>query len=199
MCGRSASALVLVVLLAGCLDATPTADAELDTAEAAPAQAAPATGNATLATAPPAVTELVVALDGRTGTYALACAPPVGCTGHTAAPGDAQVLFEGVAGRPDGGELSLTWTATSPATETMSFGVMTMYGGEACEGIDLGVASGRSPLVIDVAAADRALCPEEVLHIWVSGGTDVNQAPFYATANLDQPFHLEGALRVVAT
>lgn len=64
--------------------------------------------------------------------------------------------------------------------------------GDACASVDLGSLRGRSPVVVEVAAADRAICPCEILHAWASNGIYVGPPEAYAQGDIDQAFVLQG-------
>lgn len=190
-------ALVLAAT-AGCVakDTPPTgtdvvapANAPED-AGAAPAMDASAAPEAS----PAAPRTLPLALDGNVGTGFIACAFPVErCEGMAAAPGSKELYVEDEAGRVLGGRVELTWTAASPATQSLSLGLMLM-GGEGCDSLDLGTTKGPSPLAIDVAPVPRDLCQGELVHAWVAGEHWGTQGPTYYQVDVDQEFRLEGWL-----
>lgn len=135
---------------------------------------------------------LPVLLDGNTGTFAFVCAAATHqCHGTAAVPGESDLMMDDLAGRIIGGSLALTWTASSPATQELSMGAMLMS--SECDAIDLGSVVGPSPLALEVAGADRALCDAEVVHVWVSGSMN-GGSDLYYQVDVDQEFHLEGAL-----
>lgn len=188
------------LLIAGCLGNEPAEDgapAEVVAASAQPEPAAPANETE----APAVAIAIPILLDGNTGTSAVVCVlGPVGeCVFQEAAPGTSGLLIEGQAGTVTGGELTLAWSASSPATNELSMGAMLMDGGEGCEGVDLGMVRGASPLVLTLAtAAPRALCEGEILHLWIAGTNWGGQDPAYYQVDVDQAFHVEGTITIAA-
>lgn len=190
-------AIVSLVLIAGCVGqetAEPKAEAAVDAA--ATASDAPPTPDAAEATAPQApATAVKVLLDGNLGTTAIGCAgDPVGdCMYVPVTASESSLVLDGLRGTIAAGKVTLTWTAVSPATEQLSAGFMLMDGGDACESIELGSATGASPLEIEIDAASRPLCANEVVHLWVAGTTWGSQGPAYYQVDVDQEFHAEGS------
>lgn len=155
---------------------------------------------ATAATGSAGEVSLPILLDGSTGTQAYVCAAPVPpCTYRSIVAGKSDLMIDNVVGTILGGNLTLEWSAASAATEELAFGVMLMGGeGEACASVSLGLLKGASPLQIGVDPAERPLCPGEVLHVWASNGIYLGEEPAYVQLDVDQPFHLEGALRLAS-
>lgn len=192
------AALVLaILLLAGCIgrdepEAAPDLAAEATPAEEAPIEQTPP--------APPARRTSVVpiVLDGNTGTTAVACVMgPVGECGYApVSEGASGVLLDGLSGRITGGAIEIAWSAASPATESLSAGLMLM--GDACENVELANAAGPSPLLLTLTPAPRDLCAGEVVHLWVAGTTWGAQDPVYYQVDLDQAFHAEGSITLEA-
>ena len=71
--------------------------------------------------------------------------------------------------------------------------------GEGCEGLSLAAVGGASPLTLEVPAAERALCPGEVVHVWVAGDLWGGDAGAYYQVDAAQAFRLSGTLLVGAT
>lgn len=190
---REAAALILVLLLVGCTRAEPPPVEAAASEEPATDAPAPETTATDLA---PASREIPVALDGNTGTSAVLCvAGPVGeCAFQEVSPGVTGDLFENERGTITGGELVLTWDAASPATQELSIGLMWMGGGDACPSLDLGMATGPSPLTLAISPSPRELCADELIHLWVSGNTWGGQDPAYYQVDVDQAFHIEGKI-----
>lgn len=193
-------AIVMLVLVAGCVGQG--TDKAPEPAEAARTElnepvASPASGNET--TAPAAFTAVEVLLDGNIGTTAIGCAgaPVDDCMFIPVTPADSSLVFDDLAGTIIGGKITLTWTAASPATEQLSAGLMLMDGGDACESLELGSATGPSPLELTVAPASRPICANELVHLWVAGTTWGSQGPAYYQFDVDQEFHAEGSLELL--
>lgn len=201
---RLLAPLCALVLAAGCVgpDPPPAAttpvgpDATTPSADAPSKAATSSNGSAT-----PTSVSLPIALDGSVGTQAFLCLQPVGeCLGEAVQEGKSDLLFEGEAGRVAGGELVLSWNATTPATQELSMGVMLMRGeGEACAPVSLASGKGGSPLALAVPAATRALCPSDILHVWVSGANYGASDATYYQVDTDQAFHLGGWLELAPT
>lgn len=191
MIHRWSALLIPVLILAGCTDADePATGADGGTGLAS----APAPG--TMEPAPDRPLIVPILLEGSTATQAYVCveaAPP--CLHHAVVPGTSDLMLDGLAGRIEGGSLSLTWSAASPATQELAFGLMLMGGeGDECASVSLGLARGTSPLAIDIAPSERALCEGETLHAWASNGIYAGEPPAYAQLDLDQAFRLEGSV-----
>lgn len=192
MFARVLGVTCVALLLAGCSSAVET---PVETASAAEALQVAAPG---ALPGPQGELVLPITLDGSTGTQAYVCATPApSCIYREVIGGKSDLLLEGVVGEIVGGTLALEWTATSPLTQDLAFGVMLMGGeGGACEPVSLGLLRGSSPLEIDVAASERPVCDGEILHVWASNGIYVGDPPAYVQLDVDQAFHLEGTLRL---
>lgn len=127
------------------------------------------------------------------------CAPsgPNSCMGFSqalAAKGDTLLVEAPPAAW--NGSLTLTWTASSPVTETLQLG-LTFYKmcGSACwESVGTGgvSVSGTSPLELDVGGTAPAA--SEGLWIWVREER-LTPDPVYAIVSPGQDFHVEGRLQ----
>lgn len=196
---RSAACVVILLATTGCFGAAApppgtTVEAASTSAPAGLAGASVSGPNGTLA-----IRDVPVALDGRTGTWAGACAAGR-CAGTPFAIGgtESEVVVEGVEGRVLGGAFMLEWTANSPATQRLAYGVMLMGGGEECPSVELGAATGPSPLALEAQPTDRALCPDEVVHVWVSTATYGQAGPASYQVVANQAFRLVGTFQASA-
>lgn len=144
---------------------------------------------------PPRTTIVPILLDGNLGSGATACVfGPVGqCHAVPVQDGERGLILSELAGWIEGGEVTLTWEAGSPAVEELAAGFMLMDGGDGCEGVELGGAHGPSPLTVAIAEAARPLCSGEVVHLWVSGNNYGFHDPAYYQVDVDQEFHAEGS------
>lgn len=192
---RMSSRLVLLLAILPSLAAAGCAE---DAGSPGGAAAAVSPAEAPPAAAPPAT--LPIVLDGSTATQAMLCvvpAPP--CRQHEVVGGTSDLFFENLVGRIANGSLSMTWTATNPATEELAFGIMVMGGeGDGCAPVSLGILRGRSPLALDVAPMARDFCEGDSLHVWASNGIYVGEDPAYVQLDVDQAFHIEGSVTIAA-
>ena len=167
------ASLLVLAALAGCMgpeaspeEASPGKDEPgSDRPAMSPAAATPEGDDAPVNAS--SLRTLPLAVEGNVGTGFMACVLPLQvCPGVAPVAGDNGLVVGEQRGRVAGGELTLSWTAASPATEELSFGLMLMGSeGEACPSADLGTVQGASPLVIEAADPGRALCPDEVVHV----------------------------------
>lgn len=193
---RLAIAFLFTTILAGCVGGNTTeGSGPVETASGDPTPAdADRSGEARAASTPSAPVPLALALDGTTGNQAIACVmDPVGECIVEGTPGESDLLFDGLAVAVIGGNATLEWEPASPATEELSVGVMLMGGqGSECAPMVLAGAQGPAPLAIEVGPSDRAICPGEILHVWVSGTLYHEGGAVYAQLDLEQPFRLVG-------
>jgi hypothetical protein len=194
--------LALVMMLAGCAGDTPEAPA---TDEAAVDLEAERVARAPAGDAAGALLPDPIDVDWVGGIPVEACAPsgPNSCMGAsvpmTGTTDDS--LFLAAAPAAWSGTLTLTWSATSPATETLQLG-LTFYkkcGGSCWEslGTDGAYVSGTSPLVLEVGGA---AAPASAEGLWISvRQVRLTPDPVYAVASLGQEFHAEGRLEPAPT
>ncbi|MEA3142991.1 MAG: hypothetical protein QOG31_315 [Thermoplasmata archaeon] len=186
----AAPLLAILLLLAGC--ASPPA---------APTTAPlTATGTGTSAnpsvcancTRTPVAATLAIDWSGKLGEQAIACAPqPLGC--HTFSQDAASSHTDSLAaGNLTAVRLEMAWTATTPATQTLTLGVMVM-GCPTCPAPFANEVSGASPIVVDLKDLHVALNGTQVLHLYVyNPAGNVEQDPGYAYATGDQAFTVKG-------
>lgn len=195
--------LALVMLLAGCADDAPedpAASGSLAGAEGDEDRQGRAPAGAMAG--PRLPDPIDVDWDG--GIPAAVCAPSGvnSCMGASVpmSGGTDDSLFIDVAPAAWTGTLTLTWTASSPATESLQLG-LTFYkkcGSSCWESVGTSVAyvSGTSPLVLDVTGASA---PGSAEGLWLSvRETRLTPDPVYAVASAGQAFHVEGRLEAVA-
>lgn len=168
---RSLFTLAILALLAGCVapGAAPADDS------VAPATAAPTAA---------AATEQPFAFDGDFGPGLVACGPGT-CTGLS--PGKRWTDLD-LDGTLTGANLTLTWTATTPAMQKLRLGIS--WGDEKDRQYE--IAEGPSPVVLSLA--DLSIAPEDAPFVWVWAVTPVPMG--VATATTPQTFHVEGTLTV---
>lgn len=195
---RTLPLLLALALLGGCLGSP---DAETAAVQnAAVDAAADASANATADAAPAGPAERIApfAFEGNTGTWACAPSGPDSCTGlptgvdseNTFAP----LEYEGNASAVTA---MLTWTASTPATDTMYISVFAVRScGEGCfeatEESYWAVVEGVSPLALDATGIE--LAPEETLYIHVGVASHTPQPPVPFFYGVDQAFSLEGTV-----
>lgn len=194
-------ALLLALLLAGCLAGeepveTQSADAAAATVDAAGAQEAPVTSAPEAA---PVVAEFDFGWEGRTSTSICAPSGPNSCTGlPVSSPGEntfVELEYEGV---PNAVEATITWSATTPATaEIYAYVFAARSCGESCWEMDdtmFGLfASGPSPLTL--SAPDVVVREDEVLMIHLGTMDPTPPVPVAMGYSLEQAFSLEGVVR----
>lgn len=192
---------LLLPTLAGCLggDGSRPGDVAVCAANAScPTLPGVELDGLTNATGPDPVT-VDVAFDGHTDRDVWVCELAVTSACHVPEieDGETDLFVEGHGGSNlTGGKLTLTWTPASAQTEVLALVVMTMTQGCAeCHRAHLAQASGRSPLVLEVPAANFTLEPEEVVHVYVYTYQGVLTPVLYVGAfPVAQPFHVEGSL-----
>lgn len=200
---------VLIVLAAlalvpsGCV--TPEAPPEAESVDEGAVQPAAAAG-------PPPSTDASVdevapprsfpfAMEGRTGTGACAPSGPYSCTGMSLEPSENTFSELEYAGVPHSAKVVLTWSAQTPATETMYISILAA---RSCGSYCIEVASeayrafvsGASPLTLD--AGGLVVAANETLYLAVGAEQPTPYVPpVYYAYSVSQPFSIEG--EVVAT
>lgn len=173
----AAATLVGALVFAGCVS-TGATDAPLD--ESAATTLAPA----------PIVSPFEAS--GSTFTGVGACVP-VFCYG-VGAPSEGSDWFEPeLEGNLTAVDLTLTWSATTPATEELLLGIA--YETED-EMYDWVYATGASPLVLSKSGLD--IPAERIYAIYVNAFRCAGDA-VYGCASAEQPFSIEGTLTTLAT
>ncbi|MHB8634484.1 MAG: hypothetical protein ACYDBQ_11070 [Thermoplasmatota archaeon] len=172
---------VALLLVAGCA-APPT-----------PVPMATVAHEAPRAPAPPRVQILI--WTGEIPYGAWACSPqvPRGCQAQPATAYGVNFTAP-VAGRTRGGNLTLTWTAASALTQTMSLGAQ--VDGCTCNRSLFGAdVNGVSPLQLAVPGG-VVLSPGTILKVWVYGGPYEAEGATAVGASGDQPFRVDGTVVV---
>jgi hypothetical protein len=100
---------------------------------------------------------------------------------------------DGYAGRLVGGNLTVTWTAATPATQSLSVGALAITPGcEACNSTPLGPdVSGPSPLSFPLPAG-FAFEVGQSLQVWVYSSSYQAAGPVAAGASEQQAFTVQG-------
>jgi hypothetical protein len=191
--------LFACLLLAGCASPAP-GPAPAPRAPSASAAAAP-DANATPATT--TLTRVPLRLDGSLGLGAWACVfqPVSACPDPTYAvqPARTELRVEGQRGVVAAAHVTLTWTASTPATAQLGMGLMSM-GPRACNcTVMIGNVVGPSPLTIDAPRAGAPLPAGSVLHLFVYETTEEANDAAYAYAEAPQDVHAEGWADVALT
>lgn len=171
-----------------------------------------AAGDATATVTDPQVTgaeenvsrEFPFAIDGKTGTMACVPSAPNTCTGLPLGT-DSEGTFEPLVfeGTPTHVAATLTWTATTPASQEMYVNVFALRScGDGCMEWDdemfSAFASGTSPVTLD--ASGITLREGESLYIH-TGRVDPlpdTPSPVFMFYSVEQAFHLEGLVHALA-
>jgi hypothetical protein len=190
---RAVAAVVLpflLLLLAGCSEdqsevpdpsvvPTPTTSTGPDTTVAAPT-----------------IEILPFSFDGNLGTSAHGCVFPAGtCHTQDVVAGSTDLLVERPGANLTALSFDVTWTAQTPATQTLATGSMVMVSCEGCNGTQFGEVSGTSPLHVEVTDVSVPLHADARIHIYVynpQGFVYDPAVPAYGFISVDQPFHIEG-------
>ncbi len=154
----------------------------------------PSSGDAALDTTPTPASrvEVDLAFDGTLGTGVFACAP-IHCHGHELAPGESENLVTPVEGRLRSIELTMTWTAATPATAMLHLGLMIMDQCTGCNITMLGSAEGPSPLVITANDLDYGVNEDNWFHYRAWNPVTQAWTPVGgAAATPDQAFSIVG-------
>lgn len=199
---RALALLAAALALAGCMggDAAPDATTAAVDAPAAPTDAAAqeAIEDATLE--PPAPIETPVAFDGALTNYVVACESATGTVGCQGTPASTtsgwDIPHEG--GNLTAFALEMTWTAASPATQTLGmhvFGCAEAEDGSiTCE--VYASAEGASPLTL--AATGLAVPPGQTMRAFAFRPSELPPSPIpgFVYYELEQTFHVEGAVTI---
>jgi uncharacterized protein YceK len=194
---RVVAVVAMVVLLAGCTgeppastEPSPTASGSASSSSAAPAQAR--------AWVP---SEMAVTFDGNLGTSLHGCVFPAGLCDTMAVTTDSSDLTVERAGTNFTGlDLTVTWTAQSPATATLTLGFMVMASCDGCNSTVYDEVTGTSPLHAAVSGANVPLDADHALHVYLynpQGLVYDPAVPGYAFVSVDQAFHVEGTVSLL--
>ncbi len=174
--------LLLVASLAGCASPEPLDDSTPDGTTDPPVDPLPPAG--------PLNVDL--AFDGNLGAGFYACAL-VHCHGHDVVPGEDNGIVTPPAGRLRSASITLTWTAATPVTATLAFGIMIMDQCYGCNVTMLVEGEGKSPLTLTAENLDYWVGDSNWFHTYVRN-TAVNewtpQGGAYVTP--DQAFSVVG-------
>lgn len=160
--------LTAALLLAGCVSGAPD---DLAPAAALSPEAAPV------------MTSVPIAHEGSTPDAASACAPGF-CYG-AGRPGSSSWIEPKLDGLLVGANLTLTWEARTPATETLLLGIAYATGADSWDYV---YVRGPSPLVLE--RTGLAIEGKDVEAVYVNG----YRCEVAVCASTSQPFTLEGAL-----
>lgn len=178
---------VAALLLAGCSDSSePESDTDADLTSGLDAEPAPEA-------AEPARSRVAVELDGNLGTWFYACEYQTTgvCQGQQTMAGETDLYLEQPGATLVGAKLTLTWSATSPATDTLGLGLMRMGDNTTL----VQNVEGTSPLTINVTDLDLLLDEDNLVHVYVYNVRGfVHNPPVVGYATVDQEFSLDGAL-----
>lgn len=180
--------LTVAAAAAGCSDGSGR-DAPRDVA------AGPSTGSLNLTVDEPSIEVLPVAWEGNLGTWGGACTDGAGCVFQQVEGDTTDLVLERPGTNLTGANLTLTWTAASPATEELGFAIMVMATCDGCESPMEEWVEGASPLTLALADLDLALDADHVIHVYVynaQGGVDAGVA--WAGGTPDQAFAVAGDL-----
>ena len=142
----------------------------------------------------PAPVSLDLSWSGTLGAGTYTCADGAGCQNGMVVPGVDDAVRDAVNGTLLAVELTLTWTATTSATSTLRFGVMTMDHCYGCNVTMLDEDQGSSSLVLSATNLHAHVSSGNWFHSFVWNPT-VDQSLagagwIYATP--DQPFTVTG-------
>lgn len=183
-----AVALSLALAFAGCLanDADPPA----------PISSNPATNLEEEALDVDQVLEsraIVVDFEGRFTKGARVCTQTE-CVGQGVFEGETEREFGDLSGIITATAVRIEWAATSPGTQRLGVGIMTMWREcDDCEPVEFGSAYGPSPLTIDLAGLSVPLDERGVLHVYAYPLSTADEAGYVVVSN-DQPFTVRGTV-----
>ena len=190
-------ALAMAAFLAGCSggDGEPPTDASDPTASTT----GPLGAMAVVQAEPWVAESVAVAFDGNLGTSVRGCVFPAGrCEEVEAAAGVAGVTFDRPGANFTGLDLTMTWTASTPATATLDLGFMVMASCDGCNSTSYEVVSGTSPLRATLSGVSVPMPSEDyVVHLYVynpQGSVHDPAAPASGGVVVDQAFRLEGTV-----
>jgi hypothetical protein len=187
---------MLVLLLAGCGAPAPEPNSGLS--------ATSSTTGVAVAANPAPVEELVpIVFDGKLGTSLHGCLFPTGtCDSVELVAAGSELVIERPGANFTGLDVIMSWTAQTPATETLTIGWMVMATCEGCNSTFYEEVSGASPLSARLADAAVPLTADTRFHIYAYNprGLVYDPAvPGYAFVSVDQTFHIEGTATFVVS
>lgn len=191
-------ALIAMALVAGCAEPATTPDAGTAPTSSTAHAEAPAADVA-------AVEEIVpIAFDGTLGTSLHGCVFATGtCESVEPTPAESELLIERPGANFTGLDVEMTWSAQTPATATLTLGWRVMA---TCDGCNNSTrydeVTGPSPLRARLTGESVPLTPDHRIHVYVYNAQGLiydPSAPAYAFVSVDQPFHIEGTVTVVAS
>jgi hypothetical protein len=189
--------LAFAVLLAGCSGEDPASPASLPDASTSPSS----TAAAVQAQAPVQET-VAVTFDGNLGTLVHACVLPADACHSQAAVADHTDLYvERPGANFTGLDLTVTWTAQTPEAATLGIGYMVMASCDGCNSTSYEEVMGQSPLHVTLSGEGVPLTPDAKVHVYVynpQGFVYDPAVPAYAFASVDQAFHVEGTVSLLA-
>jgi hypothetical protein len=147
----------------------------------------------------PAPTRIALDWDGKLGTVVNPCLPhPVECV-PTEMDSSSEHSEKLPAGNLTSAHVELSWTSTTPATQTLTLGVMVM-GCPGCGAPFSKEVSGASPLVVDASDLQVPVNASQVLHVYVYNPALAQGAdPVFLYATPDQAFTVKGSAIVMAS
>lgn len=187
----------MLVLLAGCSDPAATTDEVVDT----PGSSASATSTGPAPLVQPTLEVIPVSFDGNLGTMAHGCVfmPTVHCETHAVVPesDDLSIARDGT--NLTALELTVTWTAATPATATLAFAAMVMGHCVGCN-VEFDAKEGVSPLTLTGTGLSLPLNETVQVHVYGynPNGLVTNDAfPGYGVVSVEQDYHIEGTVTVL--
>lgn len=117
------------------------------------------------------------------------------CTGHELSEGQ-EMLHREFSGSPRGAKLRLSWSATSPFTSNLTFGLMGMCLENCTGGGYTRMVEGASPLTID--AKDIQVRDNEVFCLFVSM-PQIEAGTVFVYASFRQEFRVDGTVTVISS
>lgn len=194
---RAVLVLALAALLAGCAGK----DASLSGSPSMPGSGSLSSTSAAPRPVPWAHELVPIAFDGNLGTTAHACVLPVGlCHTQAAVADHTDVYVERPGANFTGLDLTVTWTAQSPAAATLAVGFMVMASCDGCNDTSYQEVTGMSPLHATLSGESVPLTADQRVHVYVYNpqGFVYNPAvPAYAFVSVDQAFRVEGSVSLL--
>jgi hypothetical protein len=189
--------VTMLVLLAGC--SNPVASPN-DVADA-PGGSASATSTGPAPPAQPTIEVIPVSFDGNLGTMVHGCVfvPATTCDTRVVVPEGDDLSIARDGANLTALELTVTWTAATPATATLAFGAMVMGDCEGCSS-EFDFKEGVSPLTLTGTGLSFPLNQTVRVHVYGynPNGLVTNDAfPGYGVLSVEQDYHIEGTVTVL--